>query len=186
MPTITVVTSNPNKAAEIGSILIGTDIASTALEIPEIQSFSLEEIVKEKALHAYRKLQRPVLVDDVGFYLDVLKGFPGPFVKFWEKDVGYDLAFQIAEKFCNDRVTVRCGFGYADASRFLYAEGVVEGRIVSQRGGNGFGFDFYFIPDGYDQTYAEMGREEKNKISHRRKGIDAMREKLITEGYLTA
>ena len=182
MSTITIVTSNPNKAAEISGILTGVDIASAALEIPEIQSFSLEEIVKEKALHAYRELQRPVLVDDVGFYLDVLKGFPGPFVKFWEKDIGYELAFQIAEKFGNDRVTVRCGFGYADRERFLYAEGVVEGRIVSQRQREGFGFDFYFVPDGYDQTYAEMGREAKNLISHRRRGIDAMREKLIAEG----
>lgn len=178
MSTITVVTSNPNKAKEIAVILGGGDITSQALEIHEIQSFDLEEIVRYKVTEAQKKIDASVLVEDVSFDIAALKGFPGPFVKFWEKNVGYDIAVQIAQTFGDDRVVARCGVGYADAERVLYAEGSVSGRLVSRREGEGFGFDFYFLPDGEQKTFSEMGLAAKNKVSHRKRGFEWMLEQL--------
>jgi XTP/dITP diphosphohydrolase len=59
---------------------------------------------------------------------------------------------------------------------------MVTGTLVSRRGGDGWGFDFYFQPDGFKQTYSELGPEQKNLISHRRRGLDAMRKKLGENG----
>lgn len=184
MAPFTIVTGNPNKAREIGEILGIPDIAMRKIDAPEIQSFSLEEIVKAKVEFAQKECGRAVLVEDVSFDLEVFKGFPGPFVKFWENNVGYDVAAEIAEKMGNNRVTVRCGVGYADESRYFYTEGNVSGTIVPRRGASGFGFDFYVVIDGETQTFAEMGPERKNAISHRKLGWEAMREKLKEEGIL--
>ncbi len=184
MIQLTIVTGNPNKAKEIGMILGIEDVQTTAIDALEIQSFSLEEIVKAKAEQAQRELGSPVVVEDVSFELDVLNGFPGPFVKFWENNVGYDRAVEITEKLENDRVTIRCGVGYADEERFLYTEGVVHGRLVARRGEGGFGFDPFVLLDSQEKTCGEMTKDEKNAISHRKLGWEAMRAKLKEEGIL--
>lgn len=180
---LTVVTGNPNKAKEVAAIL-GTDVDIRSCDIHEIQSFELEEIVREKAKAAQAIVGGGVLVEDVAFDVSALGGFPGPFVKFWEKNVGHDRAAQIAEALGDDKVTVRCGVGYSDGEKILYVESKLPGRIVSKRGDTGFGFDFYFVPDGHDQAFSEMGVEKKNTISHRRLALDMMREKLSMEGIL--
>ncbi|KAH7301119.1 hypothetical protein KP509_23G012900 [Ceratopteris richardii] len=60
-------------------------------------------------------------------------------------------------------------------------EGRTEGKIVPARGPNDFGWDPVFQPHGYNLTYAEMPKEEKNKISHRRRALDKLREHLCTQ-----
>ena len=93
---LTLVTSNPNKKIEVEEILVGVEITTKALELPEIQSMDLKEIVIAKAKSAYALVGAPVLVEDVAFELECLNGFPGPFVKFWKQVVGYELALEIA------------------------------------------------------------------------------------------
>lgn len=184
MTKLTVVTGNPNKAKEIGMIL-GQEVVPHKLDIPELQSLELRKVVEAKARAAWGQLKTPVLVEDVSFALDAMKGFPGTFVKFWEDNVGYDLAAEIAEKIGNDGVVVSCGVGYCDGGEVLYSEGSIAGSIVPRRGGEGgFGFDYYFVPAGSDQTFAEMGAEAKNAISHRQKGWSAMREMLASKGVI--
>ncbi|MEK7540156.1 MAG: non-canonical purine NTP pyrophosphatase [Patescibacteria group bacterium] len=184
MPQITVVTGNPNKAKEIASILHGLEVDFHSFNIPEIQSFELEEVVRHKVQAAFDVARGPVIVEDVSFQVSALGNFPGPFVKFWENHVGYDVAVRIAEQAGDTTVTVRCGVGYADATQTIYAEGVVNGKLVSRRGGEGFGFDYYFIPDGATETFSEMGKDKKNQISHRFKALHAMREKLSASGVI--
>jgi len=179
MQNITLVTGNPNKAREVAMIL-GFEIATRAIDLPEIQSFSLEEIVRQKVAAAFAIVGSPVLVEDVAFHLDALKGFPGPFIKFWDKQGCHDLDDAIAKALGDDRASARSGVGYADGTQIVYTESLVTGRVTARRGpeGNGWGFDFYFIPDGYNQTFAELGMEAKNKTSHRGLAFAAMREKL--------
>lgn len=184
MSEITIVTGNPNKAQEIALALDGIDCDFQSFDLPEIQSFQLEEVVQHKVRSAFAAAQRPVLVEDVSFQVAALGNFPGPFVKFWENHVGYDLAVRITEEMGNDAVTVRCGVGYTDGTQTLYAEGVVTGKLVSRRGGEGFGFDYYFVPDGRTDTFSEMGKQKKSLISHRALALQAMRKKLQTAGIL--
>lgn len=186
MSILTVVTGNPNKAKEIG-IILGQEVVPHKLDIPELQSFVLRTVVEAKARAAWEQLKTPLLVEDVSFALDGMKGFPGTFVKFWEDNVGYDVAVEIAEKLGNNQVTVSCGVGYFDGEKLLYSEGSIIGTIVPRRGGEGgFGFDYYFVPEGYDQTFAEMGAEAKNAISHRQRGWSAMRGLLVDNGVIDA
>lgn len=175
---LTLITSNPNKVRELSEILKGAELETKALDLREIQSFQTREVVEAKARQAFEEIQAPVLVEDVSFELDVLGGFPGPFVKFWEKRAGYDLIASVAHEQQKEQAIVRCGVGYADAHDFLYAEAEIHGRFVPRRGGEGWGFDYYFIPDGHEQTYSEMGPEKKNTISHRLHAWVHMRETL--------
>ncbi len=56
---------------------------------------------------------------------------------------------------------------YTDGTQTIVATGTMKGRLVDRAGDDGFGFDFYVVPEGYDQTMAQLGRGIKNQISHR-------------------
>lgn len=175
---ITLVTGNPNKAKELQTILKNEEIVTAALELPEIQSMSLEEIVRAKVRAAFDEVGSPVVVEDVSFEIEALGGMPGPFVKWWAKAAGYEPALTVCEKESEWSAIARCGAGYCDGERTMYAEGVVKGRMTQKSEGEGFGFDFYFIPDGYDQTFAALGLDVKNQISHRALAFRALLEAL--------
>jgi inosine/xanthosine triphosphate pyrophosphatase family protein len=86
---------------------------------------------------------------------------------------------EITQKMNDQKVVARCGVGYADGNQTLYAEGVLKGTWVPRRGPQGFGFDFYFVPEGLSQTFSEMGPQQKNQISQRFLGWQAMRQLLL-------
>jgi non-canonical purine NTP pyrophosphatase (RdgB/HAM1 family) len=181
---LTLVTSNPNKKIEVEEILVGIEITTKALEIPEIQSLDLKEIVFAKAKAAYAAMGTPVLVEDVSFELGCLKGFPGPFVKWWKQAVGYELAVEIAKIENKYDAIARCGAAYCDGNDVLYAEGVVKGRLTDKAGESGFGFDPYFVPEGHEKTFAQMSPEAKNGLSHRARAFKELRTELKALGVL--
>ncbi len=180
---LTFVTGNPHKVKAATAILQGLDLEFHSLSLPEIQSFSMQEIVESKARMAFDAVRKPVLVEDVAFDLDALGGFPGPFAKFWFQQVGYDRAAEIAIKMGNQRAVGRCMAGFCDGERVICVEGRVPGVIVPKRG-EGFGFDPYFVPDGHTQTFAEMGDEKKNTLSHRAQALLGIRQRLIEAGLI--
>jgi len=177
---ITVVTGNPNKLREITAIA-PTDLELTAqkINLDEIQSLDLQEIVTHKLKQAYALVQKPVVVEDVSAELTDLGGLPGPFVKFFIEKLGRDALFKLAKAGtvlptadaqttdANPAVAIRCLAGYYDGTTMLFGEGVVRGTVVEPRGVNGFGFDSTVVPAGETRTVAEMSEEEKNEISHR-------------------
>ncbi len=181
---LTLVTSSPDKAKEFARTLPDVQIVTRALELPEIQSLSLEEIVRAKASAAFAEIGTPVLVDDVSFEIGCLNGFPGPFVKFFAKQVGYERTLQLAEVVGDFSARGVCGVGYADGTRVLYVEGDMRGSLTARTEGDGWGFDFYFIPEGSNETFAQMGREAKVTMSHRGNALRAMQKVLRTEGIL--
>jgi len=175
---ITLVTGNPDKLVELQSIMIDVELVARVVDVPEIQSMDLEEIVRAKVRAAYAAVGSPVIVEDVSFEIAALGGMPGPFVKFWAKTAGYEPALIVCETLGNSAATARCGSAYFDGERLEYAESVVAGHLGPRTEGEGFGFDFYFVPEGYDRTFAELGREIKNQISHRALSLRMLKEKL--------
>lgn len=165
MQTITFVTSRSNKLNEARAIL-PFSISNQELELDEIQSLDLEEIIRHKLQQAYRHVGGPVLVDDVSAELESLNGLPGPFIKFFEQRLGEDALYKLS-KSKNDKAQIICCMGYFDGQNEHIVKGVLRGQVVAPRGKNGWGFDKVTVPDGQTGTMAEMTDQEKNKISHR-------------------
>jgi non-canonical purine NTP pyrophosphatase (RdgB/HAM1 family) len=173
------VTSNLGKLREAEAVL-GRTLDHHSIDLPEIQSLDLHEIVREKAMAAWNSLGRPVLVEDTALELGGLDGFPGPLVRWLLSSVGPEGICRIAQCFAETRATARCLICASDGEREIFGEGVVEGSIVQvPRGDGGFGWDSAFVPDGHDgRTYGEMSEDEKNLVSHRRKAFLAFRDAL--------
>ena len=132
-----------------------------------------------KAHFAAKESQVPSLADDSGITIDALNGAPGVYTADWaETSGGRDFVYAM-EKTQNALAEVdathprsaqfRCTLvlAWPDGHDEVF-EGIIEGSLVwPMRGENGHGYDPIFLPDGYSQTFGEMDRWEKNKISHR-------------------
>ncbi|MDO8487334.1 MAG: non-canonical purine NTP pyrophosphatase [Candidatus Curtissbacteria bacterium] len=174
---LVVVTSNISKLAEINQIL-GTSHKVSTLDVPEIQSLNLNEVITAKAKTAYEKIKKPVLVTDVSLEIEALGGLPGPFVKFFLKTLGAEKTVSLI-KGKNTKTKVTDAIALYDGKSLKIFKGEVHGHLISKaRGSHGFGFDFVFVPDGYEKTYSEMSPTEKNKISHRALALKKLKKYL--------
>lgn len=173
------VTSNLGKLREAEAVL-GHALEHHALDIAEIQSLDLGEVVRHKAAAAHRRLMRPVLVEDTSLELLGLAGFPGPLVRWLLATVGPAGISTLASGFGDRRAVARCVACATDGVDEVLGEGEVQGTIAETvRGRRGFGWDVVFIPaTGDGRTFAEMEEGEKNAISHRRKAFEALRTAL--------
>lgn len=165
-------TSNKDKVDEAQEIL-GVPIEVVNLDIDEIQSLDLKKVVKHKAEEAYRKVKKPVFVDDVSFEIKAWNGFPGPFIKFIRQagNNSFDLLLRMLSGEKDKTVRIVAGIGYHDGRKVYVVEGSIIGKIVPARGSNAWGFDPYVVPQGYTQTFGEMDENLKNKISHRARAL---------------
>ena len=184
---LNVATRNTHKTREIEQIL-GSDLAVLDLtahpEISEIteSGTSFEENAKLKAITVSKKLRGLVIADDSGLEVEALGGAPGIHsaryagVNASDKEKIAKLLRQLAKvdaKSDQRRARFRCVLAVArDGQVLAMVEGVVEGKIAERpRGSHGFGYDPIFIPDGFEQTFAELPEEVKSNISHRAKAI---------------
>jgi inosine triphosphate pyrophosphatase len=178
MKKITIVTGNPGKVRELQAMAMGKlDFSMHDLDIPEIQSLNLHEIVEDKLKRAYEQIKGPVIVDDVSAGLNDLKGLPGPFIKFFNRLLGGDSLLKLAGRE-GAAVEITCIAAYYDGKKMLLGEGTIKGKVVKPRGENGFGFDVVVVPNGQSKTMAEMTEEEKMQISHRGKAFRDLLHKL--------
>ncbi len=160
------VSGNPGKAKEARRI-VGAHLETVAVDLPEIQSLDLEEVLRAKAEEAWRRLERPLIVDETGLELGALGGFPGPLIKWMLEAVGAQGIARTTHTLGDDCVTARCALMYFDGTTHHTGEGSVQGTIVPPRGDGGFGWDPIFLPDGETLTYAELSCERKDLIGHR-------------------
>lgn len=187
---IVIATNNKHKVEEIRS-LVGDRIKIISLselgckeDIPETGE-TLEENARQKARYIWEKYGKDCFADDTGLMVDALDGKPGVYSARFagEKcsfDDNIDLMLEMMEGKTNRKAyfsTVICLIEQGEEKLF---EGSCPGSILTERyGRGGFGYDPIFIPDGYGESFAEMGLEEKNKISHRGKATDKLIKYLL-------
>lgn len=172
------VTSNENKWLEAQRIL-GYALERAEVELDELQAATVADVAQAKARLAYAKLGRPVIVEDAGIELAGLGGFPGPFIKYWEKLGGLKSICRAADGLADRRVRAVCALGVCSESGCEVVVGSVDGLLsVHPRGTNGFGWDAIFVPKGEGRTFGEMTAEEKDARSHRRRAWELLRERL--------
>ena len=201
-------TNNKHKLEEIRSILgesievlslkdIGCDV-----DIPETGT-TLEENALQKAQYIYDNYNMSVFADDTGLEVDALNGAPGVYSARYASmasnssstshDSEANMARLLKELGNNNNRKARfrtvialiekkdiCPCGCTSIKQVNRFEGIVEGEIIRERrGGEGFGYDPIFQPDGYDKTFAELGMEIKNQISHRARAVQKLADYLL-------
>lgn len=175
MKKLLVATGNEGKVIELSEMLdIPLEFAN--VEIDEVQSMDLEYVARRKVEEAFRLLKKPVIVDDVGVYIEAWNGFPGPFAKYVLLQLGNKNILKLLDNEKNRKVIVKSAVGYHDGKKVHVFVGEINGKIASEeRGTEGWGFDPIIIPQGEKETYAEMGTKKKNTLSHRRKAFEKLK-----------
>ncbi|HNT30134.1 MAG TPA: non-canonical purine NTP pyrophosphatase [bacterium] len=180
------VTGNEHKYREFCAI-VPFPIERLALDLPEIQSLDLEEVVRAKAAAAYTAVGKPVLVEDVSFEITAWHGLPGPFIKWFNQTLTPAGIARLMRSEADRSVAAREIIDLYDGTEHRLFYGEVTGRVAEEpRGESGFGFDTIFIPDGQERTYGEMSAEEKNTISHRAVALSKLKNylKRVEEGEM--
>lgn len=175
------VTSNANKAAEVSAYFGGSlEVVHIALDVPEHRSEDVGEIAREKARYAFEKLNTPLIVDDTGFFIDALKGFPGPYAAYVLNTIGTTGILKLMEGVEDRTARFTTGIAYADDGDIRVFTGTIEGRItIRPRGGEGFGYDPIF--EVGTKTLAEISLAEKSRISHRARALHAFHDWFIAD-----
>ena len=203
-------TNNQHKLSEIRDILgesievlslkdIGCDV-----DIPETGT-TLEENALQKAQYIYDHYHLSVFADDTGLEVDALDGAPGVYSARYASmasnassashDSEANMTRLLKELGENNNRHARfrtvialilkkdiCPCGCTSIKEIHRFEGIVEGEIIRERRGvEGFGYDPIFQPDGYDQTFAELGMDIKNKISHRARAVQKLADFLLNK-----
>ncbi len=177
---ITFITGNQNKADYLAKHL-GFPVKHVKLDLDEIQSLDLHEIVEHKVKQAYEEVKSAVIVEDVSLEFEALNGLPGPFIRFFVEKVPFEIICSMVDGKTR-RATARCVFGYYDGVTLKLFEGNLGGDIAEiPAGENGYGWDKLFIPDGYNMTRAQLGEEDYKKTYLLIKPFAALKEFLISQ-----
>lgn len=197
-PPFVLVTGNPGKLAEARRIVgsqagsqagnqagaeAGAALQAVEVDLPEIQSLDLEAVLRAKAEEAWRRVGRPLVVEESGLGLAVLNGFPGPLVKWMLDAVDAAGIARVAAAMGDPAALARCALLWTDGAASVLAFGEAAGRLVlPPRGGQGFGWDPVFLADGETRTFGELAGAEKDAISHRGRAWRALLAKLDGTG----
>jgi XTP/dITP diphosphohydrolase len=193
---ILLATNNKHKVNEIKDILKNNNFelhtlsdVNIAVEVEEDKD-SLEGNALKKAEDIFNISRLPTMADDTGLFVEALNGEPGVFSsRYAGENASYDdnckkllmVMIDIPKGKRNAYFkTVVCF--YKSENEYYFFDGICNGNITTEKHGEkGFGYDPLFIPDGFDNTYAEMSDAEKNSISHRGKAFKKVGEYLLNK-----
>ena len=188
-------TNNKHKLSEIRAIL-GEQVEILSLEdinchadIPETAD-TLEGNALQKAQYVVDHYGMSCFADDTGLEVEALNGEPGIFSARYageghDSEANMDKLLKNLGQNNNRKAQFRTVIALLEVKggkvqQHLF-EGIVKGEIIRQRrGGAGFGYDPIFQPEGYTQTFAEMGNDAKNNISHRARAVKKVAEYVRT------
>ncbi|MEZ7673736.1 non-canonical purine NTP diphosphatase [Prevotella sp. A2879] len=183
-------TNNKHKLEEIKDIL-GKDFEIVSLaeigcheDIPET-GLTLEENARQKSTYIVEHYNHDCFADDTGLEVDALNGEPGVHSARYAEGTDHDSEANMRKLLSKmSNVKERTARFRTVISLIINGvehqfEGRVEGRIATEKHGKeGFGYDPIFIPEGYDKSFAELGEEVKNQISHRARAVKKLAEYL--------
>ena len=183
-------TNNAHKLEEVAAIL-GDQVELLSLndigcqaDIPETAE-TLEGNALLKSSYIYKNYHLDCFADDTGLEVEALNGAPGVYSARYAGGEGHDaqanmlkLLHELEGKE-NRKAQFRTAISLIlDGKEYLF-EGVIKGEIIKEkRGDSGFGYDPVFMPKGYDRTFAELGNDIKNQISHRALAVQKLCEFL--------
>ena len=160
--------SNEHKFEEVQRILsnLGVNIKLFKTTLEEIQSNSLNEIAKRKAIDAFTKIQKSIIIEDDGLFINSLNGFPGPYSSYAYDTIGNKGIIQLLQNSEHrDAKFVAIIAYYNGIDEVKLFESSIPGKISKEIEKGGWGYDPIFIPDGESKTYANVS--DKDKFSHR-------------------
>lgn len=172
------ITGNAGKAAQVSRDL-NFPFDHQNVDILEIQSLDLMEVVEHKARAAYEVIKKPVLVDDIALSFNALKRLPGTLIRHFIDEIGNEGLCKILDGFSDRTSTASVAFAFFDGKllKTFYAE--LKGETPDEtRGAGGFGWDPIFIPEGHTKTYAEMDEGERNRLYVRHRPMKEIEEFL--------
>lgn len=167
---------NGFKIEEAKSILAkaGVVVVPVRLALTELQTDDLQRLVRDKALQAFYRLGYKLFVEQTGLFLDSMNGFPGGLTQVFWDSLGPERVCELFGRGDQVGVVAKTRIGYCDGRSVHQFQGEIRGRIAPEpRGDRSFQWDCVFVPDGYDETFAEMG-DRKNDISMRRRALDGL------------
>lgn len=183
-------TNNAHKLEEVSAIL-GDKIELLSLkdincdaDIPETAD-TLEGNALLKAEYVYKNYGLDCFADDTGLEVEALNGAPGVYSARYAGGEGHNAEANMQkllhnmEGKDNRKAQFRTAVSLILNGKEYLFEGVIKGQIIKEKHGtSGFGYDPIFMPDGYDKTFAELGNEIKNQISHRAIAVNKLCEFL--------
>lgn len=182
MKKIVFATNNQHKLDEVKKITEGlTEIVSLSEincfdDIPETAD-TLEGNALQKARYVKEKFGFDCFADDTGLEVEALNNAPGVYSARYagpdhNSESNMKLLLKNMEGVTNRNARFRTVIALLmDGKEYLF-DGIVEGVIIDEKRGNsGFGYDPVFVPNGYNETFAQLGSDIKNNISHRAKAV---------------
>ena len=180
--TLVFATNNEHKLMEIRKII------PPGFEVSGLKEIGCEEDIPEtaetlvgnadiKAFFVYERYGRNCFADDTGLEVDALDGNPGVYSARYAGEAGNAekniiKLLREMQGVADRRARFRTVISLVLDGKAMHFDGIVEGQILNERRGEeGFGYDPVFLPDGYDQSFAEMDLELKNSISHRGRAV---------------
>jgi XTP/dITP diphosphohydrolase len=185
---------NKGKVKEVKDLFADTQFTIISLDelkdVPEIieDGNTYEENARKKAETIYNVFKQPVIADDSGLNVNQLNGEPGVYsARYAGEGCTYDdnnrkLLKELSGYPEPHIAEFICCAVYYDGKNYFSVLGKLPGRIINDlRGHQGFGYDPIFLPQGYEKTLAELSLPEKNKISHRSKAFNSLKNKIYQE-----
>ena len=182
---LVVATNNAHKLEEISAIL-GDEMELLSLkdigceaDIPETAD-TLEGNARQKARYIYENYQLDCFADDTGLEVEALDGAPGVFSARYagnghDSEANMQKLLRELEGKQNRKAQFRTVICLMMGGEEYLFEGIVKGEIIEEkRGSAGFGYDPIFVPEGFDKTFAELGNEVKNTVSHRALAVEKL------------
>ena len=179
-------TNNKHKLDEVRKITAQHNIEVVSLadihchdEIPETAD-TLEGNALQKAQYIQDKFGLDCFADDTGLEVEALDNAPGVYSARYagpghDSEANMQKLLQEMERKTNRKARFRTVIALIIGDKQYCFSGIVNGTITTEKKGeNGFGYDPIFIPEGYEQTFAELGDPVKNKISHRAKAVEQL------------